>query len=172
MLELNSISEQHKKIIQSALAVLGFSLGYIWRLFLLWFSPSCLPITTSSFLQPLILRVGLHGEDGLARLWKLQSYRLSLYPPTYVHSACLNTYSPVLTDTYFSGRLNWWSTVCTSCKRLLPLATTGDGNCLLHAASLGKGKSGSAASGAYNFSWSFATFLFFHQKVLGAKAFY
>ncbi|KAK2492987.1 hypothetical protein MC885_015637, partial [Smutsia gigantea] len=34
-------------------------------------------------------------------------------------------------------RLNWWSTVCTSCKRLLPLATTGDGNCLLHAASLG-----------------------------------
>ncbi|KAM9183301.1 OTU domain-containing protein 7A isoform 2-T2 [Dugong dugon] len=36
-----------------------------------------------------------------------------------------------------AGRLNWWSTVCTSCKRLLPLATTGDGNCLLHAASLG-----------------------------------
>uniref|UniRef100_A0A8C6HQK1 ubiquitinyl hydrolase 1 n=1 Tax=Mus spicilegus TaxID=10103 RepID=A0A8C6HQK1_MUSSI len=35
------------------------------------------------------------------------------------------------------SRLNWWSTVCTSCKRLLPLATTGDGNCLLHAASLG-----------------------------------
>ncbi|KAF3817960.1 hypothetical protein GH733_014832 [Mirounga leonina] len=34
--------------------------------------------------------------------------------------------------------MNWWSTVCTSCKRLLPLATTGDGNCLLHAASLGK----------------------------------
>ncbi|OXB55440.1 hypothetical protein ASZ78_009197 [Callipepla squamata] len=40
-----------------------------------------------------------------------------------------------------AGRLNWWSTVCTSCKRLLPLATTGDGNCLLHAASLGKGES-------------------------------
>ncbi|XP_006861980.1 PREDICTED: OTU domain-containing protein 7A-like [Chrysochloris asiatica] len=36
-----------------------------------------------------------------------------------------------------AGRLNWWSAVCTSCKRLLPLATTGDGNCLLHAASLG-----------------------------------
>ncbi|XP_028921385.1 OTU domain-containing protein 7A [Ornithorhynchus anatinus] len=36
-----------------------------------------------------------------------------------------------------AGRLNWWSTVCLSCKRLLPLATTGDGNCLLHAASLG-----------------------------------
>ncbi|XP_075391727.1 OTU domain-containing protein 7A isoform X2 [Tenrec ecaudatus] len=36
-----------------------------------------------------------------------------------------------------AGRLNWWSTACTSCKRLLPLATTGDGNCLLHAASLG-----------------------------------
>ncbi|XP_048828852.1 OTU domain-containing protein 7A isoform X1 [Brienomyrus brachyistius] len=36
-----------------------------------------------------------------------------------------------------AGRLNWWSSMCTSCKRLLPLATTGDGNCLLHAASLG-----------------------------------
>lgn len=36
------------------------------------------------------------------------------------------------------GRLNWWSTMCTSCKKLLPLATTGDGNCLLHAASLGE----------------------------------
>uniref|UniRef100_A0A4W5P9V6 ubiquitinyl hydrolase 1 n=1 Tax=Hucho hucho TaxID=62062 RepID=A0A4W5P9V6_9TELE len=37
-----------------------------------------------------------------------------------------------------AGRLNWWATMCTSCKRLLPLATTGDGNCLLHAASLGE----------------------------------
>eukprot|EP00062_Callorhinchus_milii_P002614 gi/632938948/ref/XP_007907016.1/ PREDICTED: OTU domain-containing protein 7A [Callorhinchus milii] len=36
-----------------------------------------------------------------------------------------------------AGRLNWWSVACSSCKRLLPLATTGDGNCLLHAASLG-----------------------------------
>ncbi|XP_077174511.1 OTU domain-containing protein 7A isoform X2 [Paroedura picta] len=36
-----------------------------------------------------------------------------------------------------AGRLNWWTTVCNGCKRLLPLATTGDGNCLLHAASLG-----------------------------------
>ena len=34
------------------------------------------------------------------------------------------------------GRLNWWSDV-GACQRLLPLATTGDGNCLLHAASLG-----------------------------------
>ncbi|XP_054159022.1 OTU domain-containing protein 7B-like [Oppia nitens] len=31
-------------------------------------------------------------------------------------------------------RLNWWSDVC---QKLWPLATTGDGNCLLHAASLG-----------------------------------
>ena len=31
-------------------------------------------------------------------------------------------------------RLNWWSNVC---QKLWPLATTGDGNCLLHAASLG-----------------------------------
>ncbi|XP_048476365.1 OTU domain-containing protein 7B-like isoform X4 [Rhincodon typus] len=36
-----------------------------------------------------------------------------------------------------AGRLNWWANVDASCQRLLPLATTGDGNCLLHAASLG-----------------------------------
>ncbi|NWI16906.1 OTU7B protein, partial [Crypturellus soui] len=36
-----------------------------------------------------------------------------------------------------AGRLNWWAAVDPSCQRLLPLATTGDGNCLLHAASLG-----------------------------------
>ena len=36
-----------------------------------------------------------------------------------------------------SGRLNWWAETGT-CQRLWPIATTGDGNCLLHAASLGK----------------------------------
>ncbi|XP_058862189.1 OTU domain-containing protein 7B isoform X1 [Acipenser ruthenus] len=36
-----------------------------------------------------------------------------------------------------AGRLNWWTSVGASCQTLLPLATTGDGNCLLHAASLG-----------------------------------
>lgn len=35
-----------------------------------------------------------------------------------------------------AGRLNWWADL-GACQRLLPLATTGDGNCLLHAASLG-----------------------------------
>ena len=35
-----------------------------------------------------------------------------------------------------SGRLNWWAETET-CQRLWPLATSGDGNCLLHAASLG-----------------------------------
>ncbi len=35
-----------------------------------------------------------------------------------------------------SGRLNWWAET-GACQRLWPLATTGDGNCLLHAASLG-----------------------------------
>lgn len=35
------------------------------------------------------------------------------------------------------GRLNWWAETGT-CQRLWPIATTGDGNCLLHAASLGK----------------------------------
>lgn len=56
------------------------------------------------------------------------------------HASCFSIPSTIFIDAYFSGRLNWWSTVCTSCKRLLPLATTGDGNCLLHAASLGKGE--------------------------------
>lgn len=35
-----------------------------------------------------------------------------------------------------AGRLNWWAMVGAA-QRLWPLATTGDGNCLLHAASLG-----------------------------------
>ncbi|KAK3097479.1 hypothetical protein FSP39_009970 [Pinctada imbricata] len=34
-----------------------------------------------------------------------------------------------------AGRLNWWAEMGV-CQRLLPMATTGDGNCLLHAASL------------------------------------
>lgn len=40
------------------------------------------------------------------------------------------------------GRLNWWVSVDPTCQRLLPLATTGDGNCLLHAASLGEPEDG------------------------------
>ena len=36
-----------------------------------------------------------------------------------------------------SGRLNWWADMGI-CQRLIPIATTGDGNCLLHAASLGE----------------------------------
>lgn len=36
----------------------------------------------------------------------------------------------------FVGNLNWWSDIGV-CHRLVPLATVGDGNCLLHAASLG-----------------------------------
>lgn len=49
---------------------------------------------------------------------------------SWFHGFTLSQISP--------GRLNWWVTVDPSCQRLLPLATTGDGNCLLHAASLGK----------------------------------
>lgn len=36
-----------------------------------------------------------------------------------------------------SGHLNWWCGQNNSNQKLLPLITTGDGNCLLHAASLG-----------------------------------
>ena len=43
------------------------------------------------------------------------------------------------------GRLNWWAETET-CQRLWPLATSGDGNCLLHAASLGKKHAGTPIS--------------------------
>ena len=36
----------------------------------------------------------------------------------------------------FTGHINWWAGRSLS-RRLWPLHTTGDGNCLLHAASLG-----------------------------------
>ena len=36
-----------------------------------------------------------------------------------------------------ASRLNWWTCLGEGCERLWPLSTTGDGNCLLHAASLG-----------------------------------
>ncbi|KPM04270.1 OTU and UBA-like domain-containing protein [Sarcoptes scabiei] len=39
-----------------------------------------------------------------------------------------------LTSLESSKRLNWWSNICID---LFPLVTSGDGNCLLHAASLG-----------------------------------
>lgn len=45
-------------------------------------------------------------------------------------------YLYICTLQYFLGRLNWWAEMGV-CQRLLPMATTGDGNCLLHAASLG-----------------------------------
>jgi len=37
-----------------------------------------------------------------------------------------------------ASRLNWWTCLEEGCEKLWPLSTTGDGNCLLHAASLGK----------------------------------
>ena len=36
-----------------------------------------------------------------------------------------------------ASRLNWWTCLGEGCEKLWPLSTTGDGNCLLHAASLG-----------------------------------
>lgn len=43
-----------------------------------------------------------------------------------------------LSSLELAGRLNWWCGGKNSGTRVLwPLATTGDGNCLLHAASLG-----------------------------------
>jgi len=37
------------------------------------------------------------------------------------------------------GILNWWADIGVG-PRLYPMVTTGDGNCLLHAASLGNDK--------------------------------
>lgn len=42
----------------------------------------------------------------------------------------------IKSDADFLGHLNWWADIGV-CQRLLPLVTSGDGNCLLHAASLG-----------------------------------
>lgn len=36
-----------------------------------------------------------------------------------------------------NNRLNWWNKELNVCQKLWPLSTTGDGNCLLHACSLG-----------------------------------
>lgn len=38
----------------------------------------------------------------------------------------------------FLERLNWWVNKQLPCPKLYPLLTSGDGNCLLHATSLGK----------------------------------
>lgn len=81
--------------------------------------------------------VGSFSNLNLTVSNSLQHYISSLCDSTQ-YSPSFSTHYVILMDAFFSGRLNWWSTVCTSCKRLLPLATTGDGNCLLHAASLGK----------------------------------
>lgn len=43
--------------------------------------------------------------------------------------------SSTLNSLQMAGRLNWWADQGL-CQRLIPMATTGDGNCLLHAASL------------------------------------
>ncbi|KAJ8273768.1 hypothetical protein GJAV_G00105310 [Gymnothorax javanicus] len=44
---------------------------------------------------------------------------------------------PMMVALEHAGRLNWWTRAGAMCQNLLPLATSGDGNCLLHAASLG-----------------------------------
>lgn len=62
---------------------------------------------------------------------------LSQYPDdfrAFLHKDLIETSTLVALEQ--AGRLNWWADL-GACQRLLPLATTGDGNCLLHAASLG-----------------------------------
>ncbi|KRZ22035.1 OTU domain-containing protein 7B, partial [Trichinella pseudospiralis] len=62
---------------------------------------------------------------------------LSVFPDdfrNYLEKDLIETSS--LKSLESSGHLNWWA-VEGECQKLWPLATNGDGNCLLHAASLG-----------------------------------
>ncbi|KAL4646788.1 OTU domain-containing protein 7B-like isoform X1 [Arapaima gigas] len=62
---------------------------------------------------------------------------LSLYPDSFQNFADRDfiEHSTMVTLEN-AGRLNWWTRVGADCQRLLPLVTRGDGNCLLHAASM------------------------------------
>lgn len=61
------------------------------------------------------------------------------FPPFGKYPAIFLTQTVESVFSYFpAGRLNWWTKVVSNCQSLLPLATSGDGNCLLHAASLGE----------------------------------
>jgi OTU domain-containing protein 7 len=53
-------------------------------------------------------------------------------------SILLNRNSFVFQFDCFLERLNWWVDKKLPCPKLYPLVTSGDGNCLLHATSLGK----------------------------------
>ena len=64
---------------------------------------------------------------------------LLLFPPEefcrFLESELIDTSMSVSLQE--ATRLNWWTCLGEGCERLWPLSTTGDGNCLLHAASLG-----------------------------------
>ena len=113
----------------------------------------CIPVKLCSFALPFLLLYScldafLPPATGRVRNRSSLGVfpcRSSRFPPssafvegTSAPVPCWVT-GPVFTlSDVLAGRLNWWATVDPSCQRLLPLATTGDGNCLLHAASLGK----------------------------------
>ena len=62
---------------------------------------------------------------------------LSIHPPdfsSFLEKDLIEKSSLISLEA--AGRLNWWTDIGL-CQKLWPLATTGDGNCLLHAASLG-----------------------------------
>ena len=71
--------------------------------------------------------------------WEIKSFPISCFP---FESSQINSLSLSLSSSlslplclFLVGRLNWWTTT-GKLPRLEPLATSGDGNCLLHAASL------------------------------------
>jgi OTU domain-containing protein 7 len=61
--------------------------------------------------------------------------------------------------------LNWWTNGGT-CQKLWPLATTGDGNCLLHAASLGKQELILNIISTHRMQFSFLGMWGFHDRLL------
>lgn len=66
---------------------------------------------------------------------KIESQLFRIYTGLYLQ------YKHLWVFFLLAGRLNWWTKVVSNCQNLLPLATSGDGNCLLHAASLGESSS-------------------------------
>ncbi|XP_041364189.1 OTU domain-containing protein 7B-like isoform X2 [Gigantopelta aegis] len=78
------------------------------------------------------------AEDGHNHIFLLtfQLPDLTIYPGdfrAFLQKELIETSTLVSLEQ--AGRLNWWAEL-RICQRLLPMATSGDGNCLLHAASL------------------------------------
>ena len=95
-----------------------------------YWEASCHPVQMSpgNMIWDLALRL-------LFPLYTLYQQLYSSCVHTYMHTHSTSTLVHTYMHTHSTGRLNWWATT-GKLPRLEPLATSGDGNCLLHAASL------------------------------------